>query len=132
MWDVACGARVCVCACVCSCLGEVARQQVDAEQQALRALQERQALEGRLAQAERNAQLSLSNTQSSYQQQLDAERREKAWPLSFISLSVCMSVWMTDWLSLNITVYPSLSVCHFQSSCLLPCCFVSLPCQKLH
>lgn len=41
------------------------------------ALQERQALELKLAQAERNAQRSLANVQHTYQEQLEAERKDK-------------------------------------------------------
>lgn len=65
------------------CTGEVSRVQSELEQQVSQALQERQALELKLAQAERNAQRSLAISQHTHQEQLEAERKDKV-PLIYI------------------------------------------------
>uniref|UniRef100_A0AAY4ERZ7 Rootletin n=1 Tax=Denticeps clupeoides TaxID=299321 RepID=A0AAY4ERZ7_9TELE len=57
--------------------GELARLQTEAEQQSFSTQREKQDLEGRLAQAERNTQLSLNSAQQSHLQQLETERRDK-------------------------------------------------------
>lgn len=59
------------------CTGEVSRVQSELEQQVSQALQERQALELKLAQAERNSQQSLTAAQHTHQEQLEAERKDK-------------------------------------------------------
>lgn len=51
--------------------------QSELEQQVSQALQERHALELKLAQAERNAQHSLAAAQHTYQEQLEAEHKDK-------------------------------------------------------
>ncbi|XP_028817168.1 rootletin isoform X3 [Denticeps clupeoides] len=56
---------------------ELARLQTEAEQQSFSTQREKQDLEGRLAQAERNTQLSLNSAQQSHLQQLETERRDK-------------------------------------------------------
>lgn len=59
------------------CTGEVSRVQSELEQQVSQALQERQALELKLAQAERNAQQSLAAAQHTHQKQMEAESKDK-------------------------------------------------------
>ncbi|KAK3557445.1 hypothetical protein QTP70_026623 [Hemibagrus guttatus] len=56
---------------------EVSRVQSELEQQVYQALQERQAIELKLAQAERNAQRILAAAQHTHQEQLEAERKDK-------------------------------------------------------
>lgn len=63
--------------CSSLCTGELSSVQSELEQQMSRALQEKQALELKLAQAERNAQEMLITTQQSHQEQLHTERKHK-------------------------------------------------------
>lgn len=65
------------------CTGEVSRVQSELEQQVSQALQERQALELKLAQAERNAQRRLAISQHTHQEQLESERKDKV-PLIYM------------------------------------------------
>ncbi len=50
---------------------------VDAECQFAQAAQERRMLEEKLAQVERNTQLSLNNKEKLHREQIEAERRQK-------------------------------------------------------
>lgn len=59
------------------CTGEVSRIQSELEQQVSQGLQERQAMELKQAQAERNAQRSLAAAQHTHQDQLETERKDK-------------------------------------------------------
>lgn len=63
----------------CICPGDGARMRVDAERQFAQAAQEWSMLEGKLAQVERNAQLTLNNKEQSHREQLDAERWQKVY-----------------------------------------------------
>lgn len=63
--------------CSSLCTGELSIVHGELEQQMSRALQEKQALELKLAQAERNAQQTLITTQQSHQEQLHTERKHK-------------------------------------------------------
>lgn len=63
--------------CSSLCTGELSSIHGELEQQMSRALQEKQALELKLALAERNAQQTLITTQQSHQEQLHTERNRK-------------------------------------------------------
>ncbi|XP_034438966.1 rootletin isoform X1 [Hippoglossus hippoglossus] len=56
---------------------DAARMRVDAEHNLAQAAQERSKLEEKLAQVERNAQMTLSNKEQIHREQLEAERRQK-------------------------------------------------------
>ena len=62
------------------CPGDAARMRVDAEHNLAQAAQERSRLEEKLAQVERNAQMTLSNKEQIHREQLEAERRQKVEP----------------------------------------------------
>lgn len=68
---------LCVYTCCFLCTGELSNVHSELEQQMSRALQEKQALELKLAQVERNAQQTLITTQQSHQEQLHTERKHK-------------------------------------------------------
>lgn len=63
--------------CVCPCTGDVSRMRVDAELQVAQAVQERDILEDKLAQLERNTKVTLNSREQSHREQLEAERRDK-------------------------------------------------------
>lgn len=73
------------------CTGEMCRVQSELEQQVSQGLQERQGLELKLAQAERNAQRSLATAQHTHQEQLEAERKDKVQPIycTVHTLKIC-------------------------------------------
>lgn len=68
---------LCVYTCCFLCTGELSNVHGELEQQMSRALQEKQALELKLAQVERNAQQTLTTAQQSHQEQLHTEQKHK-------------------------------------------------------
>lgn len=59
------------------CPGDAAQMRVDAENQFARAAQERDKLEEKVAQVERNAFLTLNNKEQIHREQLEAEHRKR-------------------------------------------------------